>query len=39
MESALSTKGQATIPKAIRDHLIWGPAIESSFLSILTEAL
>lgn len=25
MESSLSTKGQATIPKAIRDHLHLGP--------------
>ena len=31
MESALSTKGQATIPKAIRDHLHLAPGDRVKF--------
>ncbi len=31
MESALSIKGQATIPKAIRDHLHLGPGDRVKF--------
>jgi AbrB family looped-hinge helix DNA binding protein len=31
MESALSIKGQATIPKAIRDHLHLGPGDRIKF--------
>lgn len=31
MESALSVKGQATIPKAIRDHLRIGPGDRIKF--------
>jgi antitoxin PrlF len=31
MESALSLKGQATIPKAIRDHLHLGPGDRIKF--------
>jgi antitoxin PrlF len=31
MESALSVKGQATIPKAIRDHLHLGPGDRVKF--------
>ena len=31
MESALSVKGQATIPKAIRDHLHLGPGDRIKF--------
>ena len=31
MESALSIKGQATIPKAIRDHLHIGPGDRVKF--------
>jgi antitoxin PrlF len=31
MESALSIKGQATIPKAIRDHLRLGPGDRIKF--------
>ena len=31
MESALSVKGQATIPKAIRDHLHIGPGDRIKF--------
>ena len=31
MESAITTKGQATIPKAIRDHLHLGPGDRIKF--------
>ncbi len=31
MESALSVKGQATIPKAVRDHLHLGPGDRVKF--------
>lgn len=31
MESALTTKGQATIPKAVRDHLHIGPGDKVKF--------